>query len=57
MAADYLQRLTQIARTHYNSANPTATITQDTAYRAVILGLVAIMTAQVSNVGTVTDKV
>jgi hypothetical protein len=56
MAAD-LERLTQIARTHYNVANPTATITQDTAYRAVILGLLAILTAQVPNVGTVTDRV
>jgi hypothetical protein len=40
MAADFLQKFTQIARTDYNAANPTATITQDVAYRAVILGLV-----------------
>ena len=54
MAAD-LDRLIQIARTHFNAANPP--ISRDTAYRALILGLVAILTAQVPNVGTVTDKV
>jgi hypothetical protein len=57
MAADFLQKFTQIARTHYNAANPTATITQDVAYRAVILGLVSLITANVANVAEVTDKV
>jgi hypothetical protein len=56
MAAD-LERLTQIARTHYNVANPTTPISQDTAYRAVILGLLAILNSNASSAGTITDKV
>ena len=56
MPAD-LARLAEVARSHYNIANSTAAISQDTAYRAIILGLLAILTAQVPNVGTVTDRV
>jgi hypothetical protein len=57
MAADYLQKFAEIARAHYNAANPGATITQNVANRSIVLGLVSLITANVSSAGTVTDKV
>jgi hypothetical protein len=57
MAADFLQKFSAIALEHYNTANPGATITQDVANRAIILGLVSLITQNVSSAGTVTEKV
>ena len=50
------QKLVEIATARYNSTAGTP-ITAGTAYRAIILGLVSLITTNVSSAGTVTDKV
>jgi hypothetical protein len=58
MADQYIfDKIITLAVQRYNTANPTATITLDQAYRAIVVGLESLLTStNVAAAASVTDR-